>query len=272
MTRPHHILLAISGLAMASAIAPLAPSMATAQQGDEIAEDVVRVPGGRFQPFYRGTTGAPVDVAPFALDVLPVTNEQFLAFVRATPRWRRSSAPGLFVDDHYLSHWAGDLELGEARPRQPVTNVSWFAARAYCASRGARLPTEAEWELVARADEHRADATEDPAFVRRILEWYSHPHRGALPDVGGSPPNVYGVRDLHGLAWEWVDDFDASMVSADDRQRGDAQMQRFCGGASLGAEDVRDYATFMRYAFRSSLEARYAVHNLGFRCARSLPE
>jgi formylglycine-generating enzyme required for sulfatase activity len=134
-----------------------------------------------------------------------------------------------------------------------------------------RLPTEAEWELAARADASEPDAHRAPTFVARILEFYTRPH-GALADAGGGEPNVWGIRDLHGLVWEWVDDFDASMVSADDRARGDARSARYCGGASLGAEDVADYAAFMRYAFRSSLRASYAVHNLGFRCVRSAGE
>jgi formylglycine-generating enzyme required for sulfatase activity len=230
-----------------------------------------RVAGGRFTPFYSGATGAPIDVAPFDMDEAPVTNAAFLAFVRSHPRWLRSAAPRLFVDSQYLSHWASETTLGDgARATQPVTFVSWYAARAYCESRAMRLPTEAEWELAAQADATRADAHRDPAFVARILDFYTRPH-AALADVGGEA-NVYGIRDLHGLVWEWVDDFNASMVSADDRSRGDSQTSRFCGGASLGAEDVSDYAAFMRYAFRSSLRASYTVHNLGFRCVRSAGE
>lgn len=231
-----------------------------------------RVAGGTFQPFYSGATGAPVDVAPFDMDDEPVTNAEFLAFVRAHPSWRRGAAPELFVDGQYLSHWVSATELGASvRAQQPVTFVSWYAARAYCRARDMRLPTEAEWELTARADAHAIDAHRDPAFVARILDFYTRPH-APLADVGTGEANVYGIRDLHGLVWEWVDDFNASMVSADDRSRGDAQSARFCGGASLGAEDVADYAAFMRYAFRSSLRASYTVHNLGFRCVRSAGE
>jgi formylglycine-generating enzyme required for sulfatase activity len=42
-----------------------------------------------------------------------------------------------------------------------------------------------------------------------------------------------------------------------------------CGGGALGAADARRYTSFMRVAFRSSLQASYALHHLGFRCARS---
>ncbi|MBX3247832.1 MAG: formylglycine-generating enzyme family protein [Myxococcales bacterium] len=243
---------ALAGVAQESARTPLA-----------------QIDGDVLFPFYgRGREESQaVRVQRFALEVTPVTNAQFLDFVRRSERWQRSKAPRLFADETYLSHWDGDRELGDARPQQPVTHVSWFAARAYCESIGRRLPTEHEWELAARADATRRDAGRDPAFVRQILQWYSRP-RGELPDVGSREPNVYGVRDLHGVVWEWILDFNAAMITADDRQRDDAQSARFCGGGSFDVQDSADYAAFMRYAFRSSLRASYAVPNLGFRCAR----
>jgi len=217
-------------------------------------------------PFYGAIDGAAVTVPAFSMDRHPVTNEEFLAFVRANPRWRRSQIPRLFADTDYLAHWASDLSLGpDLRARQPVVRVSWFAARAYCASRDARLPTELEWEVAARADETRADAHRDPAFVEAILDWYSRPAQ-PLTDVEQRPANVFGLYDLHGLVWEWVEDFNASMVSADDRARDDAQAERVCGAAAFGASDPADYATFMRFAFRSSLRASYSLQHLGFRC------
>jgi formylglycine-generating enzyme required for sulfatase activity len=227
-----------------------------------------RIEGDVLLPFYGRRDASPaVRVESFSIDVTPVTNAQYLAFVRGHEEWRRGVTPRLFADEGYLRHWAGPLELGDARPEQPVTHVSWFAARAYCSSVGRRLPTEHEWELVAQADETRRDASRDPAFVQRILRWYSRP-RGELADVGQSAPNMRGVHDMHGLVWEWILDFNAAMITADDRQRDDARNERFCGGANVGAQDVADYAAFMRYAYRSSLRAQYTVPNLGFRCAR----
>ncbi len=228
-----------------------------------------RIRGGRFRPFYRGaaTESPEVTVVAFVLDARPVTNADFLAFVRAAPAWQRSHVARLFADEQYLAHWASDTDLGGARPSQPATQVSWFASKAYCTWRGARLPTEAEWELAARADETRVDASRDRRFIDRILAWYSQPQTGALADVGAGRPNYWGLHDMHGLVWEWVLDFNASMISADDRQRGDSALERFCGGGQLGSTSTADYAAFMRYAFRSSLRASYTVRNLGFRCA-----
>src|SRR5688572_28499491 len=76
-------------------------------------------------------------VAAYWLDIRPVTNAEFLEFVRAHPQWRRSRVSPLFADRSYLVDWAGDLELGPAaRADAPVVRVSWFAARAYAKAAG----------------------------------------------------------------------------------------------------------------------------------------
>ena len=128
--------------------------------------------------------------------------------------------------------------------REPVVQVSWFAAQAYCEARGARLPTTAEWELAAQADEKRADASLDPEFRRLILDWYSRPATGALEPAGSGRKNFWGVRGLHGLVWEWVLDFNSELQNDDGRGGGDAQQSRFCGAAALSARDAGDYAAF----------------------------
>lgn len=236
-------------------------------------EGMARVKGGVYLPFFPGKERQKVAVADFYADARPVTNAQFLRFVQEHPRWQRGQIAPLFADSSYLSRWAGPLELGEARPAQPVTFVSWFSASAYCRAQGKSLPTEHQWEYMARADERRADATQDPAFTRRILEWYSHPREPQeLGEVASSKPNVWGLYDLHGLIWEWVLDYSASILSEDGRGADDPNMARFCGGAALNASDVSDYAAFMRFAMRGSLAGAYTVHHLGFRCVQSIPQ
>lgn len=209
-----------------------------------------------------------VDLPRFQLDREPVTNAQFLAFVRAHPQWRRDRVATLFAEPTYLAQWSGPAELGErTRSDQPVTQVSWYAARAYCAAQGARLPTWYEWEYAAAADETRADARQDPAWKARILDWYSQSSAGELPAVGRTPPDVHGIRDLHGLVWEWVEDYGGLLVAADSRDQGDPDKLRFCGAGALAVQDRDQYAVLMRIAMLSSLQANYTTANLGFRCA-----
>jgi len=233
--------------------------------------DMVRIPAGVYRPFFRAANDPKeVPVKAFALDILPITNGDFLEFVRTHPQWRRSRVIHLFADDSYLKNWASDLEPGtNAALDAPVTFVSWFAARAYAESKGKRLPTVAEWEYAALASSTRPDGENDAAFKRQVLQWYSTPSPAKMPTVGG-PANYWGVRDLHGLAWEWVLDFNTAMVTGDSRSDGGIDVQLFCGAGSQGAQDVENFPAFMRYGFRSSLKADYCVHNLGFRCAKDL--
>lgn len=212
-----------------------------------------------------------VVVPAFALDGVPVTNAQYLAFVMAETKWQRGSAPSLFVDEHYLEAWAGPRTLGaSAAPGAPVVGVSWFAARAYCARRGARLPSTDEWEVAAQASATAKNGARDPLHTQKILAWYAQRTPAVLPAVGQGEKNVWGVQDLHGLVWEWVEDFGSALVSSDNRASGEQDIVRFCGGGAQSAVNPADYASFMRLAFRSSLEARYTTQNLGFRCAADL--
>lgn len=247
-----------------------------------VAAGMARVAAGEYRPLYRQPVpGAnrdtilrrvvPVHVAAFDLDVRAVTNGEYLAFVREHPEWRRSRVSRLWADEGYLKRWAGDLEPGPRAPLDaPVVEVSWFAARAYCEAQGKRLPTVAEWERAASADETRLDASRDPKFLDRVRKFYSHPTPDVQPAVGGTFRNAWGVWDLHGVVWEWTLDFNSALVSGE--SRGDASLERglYCGAGASNAGDFGDYAAFMRYAFRASLQARYTTANQGFRAARDV--
>lgn len=228
---------------------------------------MVRVDAGTYTPMFD-VEGAQ-EIPAFYLDERPVTNREYLEFVTAVPEWRRSRVPPLFADEGYLAGWVSDLEPGGA-PNAPVVTVSWFASRAYCEWVGKRLPTLAEWERTAVASETEPDGRELPAFHQRILDWYGQPTPSTLAEVKSTFRNYWGAWDMHGLVWEWVADFNTALVTGE--SRGDAGLDRglFCGSGSVGAADFRDYAAFMRYAFRSSLQGRYTVRNLGFRGARDV--
>lgn len=233
------------------------------------------IPAGEFEPLFKAPdTPKTVAVDAFLLDERPVSNREFLAFVIANPRWQRSKISSLFADETYLHHWSGDTELGpklEAYADYPVVNISWYAARAYARWVDKRLPSQAEWEYAALASETSANGRDEADYHQRILEWYGKPNLGYAAQKPGAFRNVHGIYDLHGLVWEWVEDFNTSLTTGE--SRGDTGLERkfFCGSASVGASDFKDYAAFMRYGFRSSLQANYSVNNLGFRCAKDLP-
>jgi formylglycine-generating enzyme required for sulfatase activity len=231
---------------------------------------MVKIPAGKFTPFTakakKGKTQpAEVTVKEFFLDQTPVTNEDFLKFVKNHPEWQKENIKRVFADAHYLQAWTGDLQFPTMMAKKPVTDVSWFAASAYCDSLGKRLPTTNEWEY-ALWDQGR----KQKEVKAKILRWYSQPNDKKLPEVGHGEKNERGISDLGFVIWEWTEDFNSFLVSSDARaEEGPGKSGFFCGsGSQLG--DPSDYASFMRYSFRASLKANYTTSNLGFRCAKEV--
>jgi formylglycine-generating enzyme len=233
---------------------------------------MVALPAGTYRPLYGSPDGPPVAVGAFRLDRDPATRGEYLAFVTANPQWRRGAVKGVFADRRaYLADWRGDLDAGDASDlRRPATGVSWYGARAYCAWRGKRLPTVDEWEYAAAASATRRDAAREPGFVQHVLALYTLRPR-PLPPVARGPlggaANAYGVRALHGMAWEWTADFNSVMVSDDSRGVGARDHDLFCASAAIGATDPTNYPAFLRYAVRAGLTGRSATETLGVRCA-----
>ncbi len=225
------------------------------------------IPGGAFESVLPLEDGKAVTIEGFKLDVTPVTNADFSAFIANNSEWRRDRIARVFADEQYLQHWASPTQPASEDRNKPVVHVSWFAASAYCESRGARLATWHEWEYVAAASEAKRDARNDPAWRQQILAWYSRSAREQLPDVGATPANVYGVRDLHGVAWEWIEDLSALLVANDSREQGDPSKMRFCGAGAVSMEQKENYAMLMRIAMLSSMKANYTSATMGFRCA-----
>ena len=111
------------------------------------------IPDGLYRPFFRAESDPrEVPVKAFYLDILPVTNEGFLGFVRSNPVWRRSRAVPISRTPCIWPDGPATCASGLTRqPGRPATRVSWFAAKAYARWKGKRLVTVAEWEYAASA-------------------------------------------------------------------------------------------------------------------------
>jgi formylglycine-generating enzyme len=229
---------------------------------------MARVPAGSYLPHYSRDRSQ-VRVESFEIDRHPVTRGDYLEFVKARPAWRKGQAKPIFVGRAYLSDWAGELDPGTNRIRQPVTFVSWFAARSYCEWQGKRLPTTDEWEYVAQASETKGNATGESAHLQRLIEMATALRPGR--DIGSGFRNVHGVSDMHGLVSEWVLDFNNVSVSDDSRGAGgEHDRLLYCAAGGMAATNPSNYAAFLRYATRAALDGSSTLGSLGFRCARSI--
>ena len=225
------------------------------------AVEMANIPGGSYRPLYLKKDTPMISVKPFQIDKTPVTNAEFAQFVKANPKWQRGNVSVKQAESNYLKQWDKNGPKA-ADANKPVTNVSWCAAHAYCAAQGKRLPTNDEWEFVGLASELQANGSNEPSYNRTILSWYENGSKG-LKNIRQNKPNFYGVYDMHGLIWEWTSDFNSSQITS-----GTLKAADFCGSGAVNSSDPSNYAAFLRYGIRTSLQPNFVLHNMGFRCAK----
>lgn len=162
--------------------------------------ELVRIPGGTFlmgspeSEEGRSRDEGPrrkVTVSSFYLGRYPVTNEEYARFLEANPDIRE---PDYWSDRRFN------------RARQPVVGVSWKDAVRFAEWAGGRLPTEAEWEYGARAGSQTRWFYGDDEALLGNYAWYRENSGGQTQEVGRKQPNVWGLYDVHGNVWEWVQD------------------------------------------------------------------
>jgi formylglycine-generating enzyme required for sulfatase activity len=237
---------------------------------------MVAIPAG---PFTMGTDSGPADEQPahrvnlpaFNIDRFPVTNQRFAEFLDAVGPFNARGERLFDVDDadarirRVGARWIANAGY----ERHPVIEVSWAGARDYCAWRGKRLPTEAEWEKAARGTDSRTYpwGNTPPDSTRAQ---FGAPRFQTVPvdrhPAGASP---YGVRDMVGNAWEWVSSayrpypYDAA-DRREDLAAGPVRGTRGGGHASPPGE-----ITATQRGRHLSRNPAAGHHNIGFRCASS---
>jgi sulfatase modifying factor 1 len=246
-------------LALTLSVTPLAPNAGGVKP---VPRGMVRIEAASFRPLYWRPGEELARVRAFAIDTVPVSQASFLAFTRRVPRWAKGQASASVADANYLEGISDD-------PRRPVTNVSQFAAAAYCSARAARLPTTTEWEYVARASERSRDAGSDPAFRQRTLELALAAEPSQFV-IGSGFRNVWGVRDLHGGVNEWTADFQTMVGGKGGAHAAHEKPASTCSAGVSETGDSGDYSAFLRHSFRQTAQPRTGAPNLGFRCASSL--
>ncbi len=129
----------------------------------------------------------------FHIDRYEVTNEDFKQFIDAT-----GYTP---ADPHnFLRHWANGFP--EALADHPVTWVSLDDACAFASWEGKRLPTDIEWQWAAQGSDGR-----DYPWGNDFRADYCNSDTSGTTPVSAYPANVspFGVCDLVGNVWEWID-------------------------------------------------------------------
>jgi len=210
----------------------------------------------------------------FWMDQTEVTNLMYAAFLNEVGNQSENGVSWLDEKDEdvLLITSAGTWQHKFGYAHHPVIEVSWYGARAYCQWVERRLPTEAEWEKAARGGlvgKQYPWGDTDPVCTPSNQNGAQFDSCGGeTVEVGTFAPNGYGLYDMAGNVWEWVNDwYDENYYSnspssnPEGPSSGNSRVLR--GGSWLYNDWV------LRSANRFSNYPDYTSSNGGFRCARS---
>ncbi len=250
-----------------------------------VAPEMVYLPGGTFEmgdsqgkgddwerPVHEVTLNA------FAIGRYPVTVGEFRRFVEVTGyRTEAEQKEGAWVWDG--KEWRQKSDANWRNPyfsqydRHPVVCISWNDAVAYCqwlseqTSEQYLLPSEAEWEYACRASSETAYCFGDDERLLNEYAWYSDNSEGGTHPVGEKKANRWGLYDMHGNFWSWVQDWfedysNESQCNPSGPKSGFHRHRVLRGG---GWDSV---ASRCRSACRRGGEPGDRASDLGFRLAR----
>lgn len=207
----------------------------------------------------------------FRIDKTEVTNKQYAACVAAG----NCSAPSSTKARRYLPSGSVDIEYYGVTQydNYPVIYVSWTQAKAFCAAQGKRLPTAAEWEKAARGNDSRSypwgNTITTCSQANVLADDSGNDCPPGTPAAVGSYPSgasPYGVLDMSGNVWEWVNDWTGERYPIDrvENPQGPATgtSKFFLGG---GYDQVAGNDAVYLRLFGGGVNASY--YWVGFRCA-----
>jgi formylglycine-generating enzyme required for sulfatase activity len=148
----------------------------------------------------------------FALCDHLATNTEYALFVAANPEWAKDRADPDLRDERYLEEW-GPGGFPEGKDEHPVAFVSFYAAQAFAAWLGLRLPTEAEWERAARGGLVGKKYPNGDQMNDKLAN-LAKQNRGTTP-VRKYEPNGFGLYDMAGNLFEWTADWYGPYAAAE---------------------------------------------------------
>ena len=226
-----------------------------------------------------------VRVDSFLIETTEVTFAQFVSFLTASgPDSHKNACPGFFCIqtqneslDAPIIFDGANYSINEGLAQHPVYGINWYGARAYCEAVGRRLPTEAEWERAARADDDRTypwGNRWDYALAKTNRPLDTPPGSfqvGSLP-LGAS---LYGAYDMAGNVAEWVSDWYSERYYAEQVALGISVnpsgpitgLQKVLRGGSWDSTPF-----FSRSLHRQATDPKNFLRWIGFRCVEDPPD
>ncbi|MGN0003462.1 MAG: formylglycine-generating enzyme family protein [Sphingobacterium composti] len=270
-----------------------------------------------------------VEVNSFYMDEHEVTNAQFTRFVKETNYVTVAERPldpkefpgvdpvmlvpgsAVFVGnlethdlENPLSWWEyvkgaswknpeGPKSSIKGRENHPVVHIAYEDAEAYAKWAGKRLPTEAEWELAAKANSHTNEDYYWGKELKKDGKWMANTYQGAFPKnnakldgfaglapVKSFPANALGLYDMVGNVWEWCSDYyrsgyDTNGTKVNPKGPGDSHdpqepglIKRVQRGGSFLCVD--SYCERYKAGGRGKGEINSPTNNVGFRCVKDI--
>jgi len=185
------------------------PKKVEIKEVEPLLTEMVIIPGGEYS---RGSNNGSRDEKPmhkiriksFALDIHPVTNEQFVRFLESMGGEKDSNNNDIIrLRSSRIKRSAGKTTIESGYAKHPVVGVTWYGADAYAKWIGKRLPTEAEWEIAAQGG---LESSEYPTGIN-IDHTQGNFFNSDTTSVMSYPPNGYGLYDVVGNVYEWCEDW-----------------------------------------------------------------
>lgn len=190
-------------------VAPYRPEPQSEIEIQPLLTPMAIIPGGNY---VRGSNSGGRDemprhtvvLEPFAIDIHPVTNEQFVRFLEAIGGEKDANNSDLVrLRDSRLKRSGGKLHIESGYSHHPVVGVTWYGAVAYAKWVGKRLPTEAEWEVAACGGKEDSVFPSGNTIEKDEANFFS----SDTTAVKTYRPNGYGLYDMAGNIYEWCQDW-----------------------------------------------------------------
>jgi formylglycine-generating enzyme required for sulfatase activity len=234
--------------------------------------EMVLIPPGTFNMGCTASNVYSCDTDESPVHVVTLTNAFYLGRYEVTQaQWtaRMGSNPSSFQS-------ASTAVPAAQVPNRPVEQVSWNTIQNFLTATGMRLPTEAEWEYACRAGTTTAfhgftgylNGTNDDTLVGNIA-WYDSNSSSQTRPVGGKAANGFGLHDMAGNVWEWVNDwYSSSFYASSPSTNPSGPTTGTLRGARGGSWGFVS-GGYLRSCNRYFLSPEYSANNYGFRVARA---